>query len=279
MRACAGLAGAIHVGASEMETRVLAPLSAAASAETAAAPALQLAGICAGYGQARVLQGIDLTVQSGQAVAVLGANGAGKTTLARTISGIITPTAGTQLIGGRDVAGLPPYQIAALGVAHCMEGRRIFPTLSVEENLLVAARKADALIVRERLEAIYGLFPILAERKNQEGTSMSGGQQQMLAIGRALMARPRLVIFDEISLGLAPIVMDKLYQALALLKLARMTLIVIEQDVDRALALADHAYVLEHGTIALSGTPQQIASDPRLRHIYIGAAEDSMLKE
>ncbi len=265
---------AVHLSAPETETRVLAPLTAPAPPEAAAAPALQLAGICAGYGQARVLQGIDLTVETGQAVAILGANGAGKTTLARTISGVIAPTAGALLIGGQDVSGRPPHQIAALGVAHCMEGRRIFPTLSVQENLLIAARGADAPTARARLEAVYDLFPILAERKTQGGTSMSGGQQQMLAIGRALMARPRLVIFDEISLGLAPIVMDKLYEALALLKKARMTLIVIEQDVDRALALADHAYVLEHGAIALAGTPSQIAADPRLRHIYIGAAED-----
>jgi ABC-type branched-subunit amino acid transport system ATPase component len=263
----------VHLSAPDAETRVLAPLIVPTAAESPTVPALQLAGICAGYGQARVLQGIDLTVETGQAIAILGANGAGKTTLARTISGVIAPTAGALLIGGQDVSGRPPHHIAALGVAHCMEGRRIFPSLSVQENLLIAARGADAATARARLEAVYDLFPILAERKMRGGTSMSGGQQQMLAIGRALMARPRLVIFDEISLGLAPIVMDKLYQALMLLKKARMTLIVIEQDVDRALALADHAYVLEHGSIALSGTPKQIAADPRLRHIYIGAAE------
>jgi ABC-type branched-subunit amino acid transport system ATPase component len=268
--------GAIHVSAPETETRVLAPLTAPAPAEPTKAPALQLIGIRAGYGQARVLQGVDLTAQSGQAIAILGANGAGKTTLARTISGVIAPTAGALLIDGQDVSGRPPHRIAAMGVAHCMEGRRIFSTLSVRENLLIAARGADAPTARARLEAVYDLFPILAERRNQGGTSMSGGQQQMLAIGRALMARPRLVIFDEISLGLAPIVMDKLYEALALLKKARMTLIVIEQDVDRALALADHAYVLEHGTVALSGTPRQIADHPRLRHIYIGAAEGAL---
>jgi branched-chain amino acid transport system ATP-binding protein len=267
--------GAIHLGDPEAEPRVLAPLTAPAPLGAAKTPALQLTGICAGYGQARVLQGLDLTVQSGQAIAILGANGAGKTTLARTISGVVAPTAGALLIDGQDVSGRLPHQIAALGVAHCMEGRRIFSTLSVQENLLISARGANASTARGRLEAVYDLFPILAERRKQGGTSMSGGQQQMLAIGRALMARPRLAVFDEISLGLAPIVMDKLYEALALLKKARMTLIVIEQDVDRALALADRAYVLEHGTIALSGTPRQIADDPRLRHIYIGAAEDT----
>jgi branched-chain amino acid transport system ATP-binding protein len=268
----AELSRAIHVGTPVEERRILAPLIAP-TPQPAGGPLLQLQRLQAGYGQARVLKGIDLTLPHGEAIAILGANGAGKSTLARVITGGIPPTSGILRIAGHDVAGLPPHRIAAMGVAHCMEGRRIFSTLSVEENLRLAARGADAATARERLGAVYDLFPILAERKSQSGTSLSGGQQQMLAIGRALMARPRLVIFDEISLGLAPVVMDKLYDALALLKQAGMTLIVIEQDVDRALALADYAYVLENGVFALSGEPWRIAADPRLRHIYIGAAE------
>jgi branched-chain amino acid transport system ATP-binding protein len=256
---------AMHVVEAAAERGVMSCLIAPPSVNSAKTALLELQGICSGYGQARVLRGIDLTIPEGQAVAILGANGAGKTTLARTISGAIAPTSGRLRIAGED--------IAELGIAHCMEGRRIFPTLSVQENLLIAARNADASARRERLDAVYNLFPVLAERKNQSGTSMSGGQQQMLAIGRALMARPRLIIFDEISLGLAPVVMDKLYEALAVLKQAGMTLIIIEQDVDRALALADHAYVLEHGVFGLSGTPGKIAADPRLRHIYIGTAD------
>jgi branched-chain amino acid transport system ATP-binding protein len=263
----------VHVESPAAERRVMSPLIAAQSESTACAPVLELRGICASYGQARVLEGIDLTVQEGEAIAVLGANGAGKTTLARTISGAITPISGVVRIAGEEVVGWPPHRIADLGIAHCMEGRRIFQTLSVRENLLVAARHASASTCRERLDAVYDLFPVLAERKDQSGTSMSGGQQQMLAIGRALMARPRLIIFDEISLGLAPVIMDKLYEALVVLKQSGMTLIVIEQDVDRALALADHAYVLEHGAFGLSGPPHQIAADPRLRHIYIGTAD------
>ena len=251
----------------------MSPLIAPPSPGGAVAPLLELEGICASYGQARVLKGIDLIVREGEAIAVLGANGAGKTTLARTISGAIAPTSGVLRIAGEDVSGLPPHRIAGLGIAHCMEGRRIFPTLSVQENLLIAARNASQQVCRERLAAVYDLFPILAERKDQSGTSMSGGQQQMLAIGRALMARPRLTIFDEISLGLAPVVMDKLYEALVILKQDGMTLIIIEQDVDRALALADYAYVLEHGVFGLSGASRQIAADPRLRHIYIGTAD------
>ncbi len=236
-------------------------------------PLLEIQAMQAGYGQARVLKGVDLAVHEGQAIAILGANGAGKTTLARAITGAITPTAGALRIAGRDAMGAPSHRIAALGVAHCMEGRRIFPTLTVEENLLIAARRADATSVRQRLDAVYKLFPILAERKIQSGVSMSGGQQQMLAIGRALMSRPRLVIFDEISLGLAPVVMDRLYEALATLKRAGMTMIVIEQDVDRALNLVDYAYVLEHGTFGLAGRPEEIAANPALRHIYIGTSD------
>jgi ABC-type branched-subunit amino acid transport system ATPase component len=264
---------AVHVVSPEAERGVMSSLIAPPSVGGADVPLLELQGICSGYGQARVLKGIDLTIPAGQAVAILGANGVGKTTLARTICGAITPTSGVLRIAGKDVSGRPPHRIAELGISHCMEGRRIFPTLTVQENLLIAARNADASAARERLGAVYDLFPVLAERKDQGGTSMSGGQQQMLAIGRALMARPRLIIFDEISLGLAPVVMDKLYEALAVLKQAGMTLIIIEQDVDRALALADHAYVLEHGVFGLSGAPSKIAADPRLRHIYIGTAD------
>jgi len=264
---------AVHIVAPSAEHRIMSPLIAPPTAARPNTPLLELTGICSGYGQARVLKGIDLTIHQGEAVAILGANGAGKTTLARTIGGALAPTSGVVRIAGENVAGRPPHRIAELGIAHCMEGRRIFPTLSVQENLLIGARNADASAARERLAAVYDLFPVLAERKDQAGTSMSGGQQQMLAIGRALMSRPRLVIFDEISLGLAPVVMDKLYAALAILKQAGMTLIIIEQDVDRALALADRAYVLEHGVFGLSGSPSTIAADPRLRHIYIGTAD------
>ncbi|HME83693.1 MAG TPA: ATP-binding cassette domain-containing protein [Roseiarcus sp.] len=263
---------AVHVGAPAAKRQTLAPLIAAASSNASDGPLLELRAVEAGYGQARVLKGIDLTLREGQAIAILGANGAGKTTLARVITGAIAHTSGSVRFAGRDITGLAPHRIAAMGVAHCMEGRRIIPSLSVEENLKIAARGTDAPITTQRLNAVYDLFPILVERKNSAGTTMSGGQQQMLAIGRALMARPRLVIFDEISLGLAPVVMDKLYEALAMLKQARVTLVMIEQDVDRALALADYAYVLEHGVFGLSGNAAEIAGNPLLRHIYIGAA-------
>jgi ABC-type branched-subunit amino acid transport system ATPase component len=156
----------------------MSPLIAPVLAGDTAVPLLELRGICAGYGQSRVLRGVDLTVREGKAIAILGANGAGKTTLARAICGTITPTSGVLRIRGETVAGLPAHRIAALGVAHCMEGRRIFPTLSVQENLLIAARGADASSARQRLAAVYDLFPILAERREQDGTAMSGGRSR-----------------------------------------------------------------------------------------------------
>ncbi|MCC7099454.1 MAG: ATP-binding cassette domain-containing protein [Rubrivivax sp.] len=250
-----------------------ARVAPAAASGATQAPLLELRGVHAGYGQARVLEGIDLVVQRGRAVAILGTNGAGKTTLASVIAGTLRPAAGELRVDGRSVTGQPAHRLAALGIAQCMEGRRIFAPLSVEENLLLAARGASAAERRVRLDEVYALFPDLTARRTNAGTSMSGGQQQMLAIGRALMSRPRLVVFDEISLGLAPIVLDRLYAALALLKRAGLTMLIVEQDVERALALADQVHVMEHGRFALSGAAQAVREDPRLRHLYIGTAD------
>jgi ABC-type branched-subunit amino acid transport system ATPase component len=236
-------------------------------------PLLELQKVCAGYGLARVLADIDLTVAPGQAIAILGTNGAGKTTLANVLNGTVKPTSGHLLIDGADVTGRPAHEIAGLGLTQCMEGRRIFTELSVEENLLVAARRVARPEQQRRLDIVYGLFPILHERRATPGVAMSGGQQQMLAIGRALMAKPRLVVFDEISLGLAPVIVDRLYEALRELRSAGLTMLVVEQDVDRALDLVDYVHVLEQGRFALSGTPAQIRGDARLRHLYVGEAE------
>jgi ABC-type branched-subunit amino acid transport system ATPase component len=246
---------------------------AAAGTRSSRSPVLELKSIHAGYGQARVLNGIDLTVDGGKVVAILGTNGAGKTTLSNVISGSIKPTAGRMLVDGVDVTGAPAHRIARLGLSQCMEGRRIFAPLSVEENLLLPARAVPAVQRAERLERVYALFPDLKDRRHNAGTSMSGGQQQMLAIGRALMSRPRLVLFDEISLGLAPIMMDRLYLALAELRAAGLTMLIVEQDVERALDLADEVHVMEHGRFALSGSASAIREDPRLRHLYIGTAD------
>ncbi len=254
---------------------VLAPLVAAAGAgaRDAAQPLLELRDVHAGYGQARVLNGIDLCVAPGRVVAILGTNGAGKTTLARVVSGTIRPTRGAVRVDGVDVSGRPAHEIARLGLAQCMEGRRIFGPLSVEENLLLPARGVGDDTRAQRLEQVYTLFPDLKARRRNPGTSMSGGQQQMLAIGRALMSRPSLVLFDEISLGLAPIMMDRLYLALAQLRDAGLTMLIVEQDVERALELADEVHVMEHGRFALSGRAADIRDDPRLRHLYIGSTD------
>ena len=238
--------------------------------EKSGPPLLELKGVHAGYGQAKVLHDLNLTVRKGEVVAILGANGAGKTTLAHVVSGSVRPTAGHVIVGGEDMVGRPPHETTAAGIAHCMEGRRIFPSLSVEENLIMAARGVPAREQQQRLERVYALFGVLKDRRQSSGTSMSGGQQQMLAIGRALMSAPALVIFDEISLGLAPIMMDHVYEALARLKADGLTMLIVEQDVDRALALAHTAHVLDKGRITLSGTAESVRTDARLKHLYFG---------
>ena len=240
---------------------------------TSGRPLLRVRAIDARYGQIRALRGVSLEVAAGQAVAVIGPNGAGKTSLAHVVAGLLAPRSGHIEIDGIDVTGSAPEQIAARGVAQCLEGRRIFPGLTVEENLLVAARGVDRAERERRLAAVHTLFPVLAERRFALGTSMSGGQQQMLAIGRALMARPRLIVFDEISLGLAPLVLDQLYAVLGALKSQGLAMLIVEQDVQRALALADRVYVLEHGEVALAGTPAAIQSDPKLRRLYVGSPD------
>jgi branched-chain amino acid transport system ATP-binding protein len=235
-------------------------------------PLLELLQVHAGYGQAKVLQGVSLKVFPGSTVAILGTNGAGKSTLANVISGVLRPTAGQFRIDGKDAGLSLPYERSRLGIAQCQEGRKIFPNLTVEENLLISTRGLTRNQRLDRLDGIYTLFPDLHKRRHDGGTAMSGGQQQMLAIGRALMARPRLIVFDEISLGLAPVMMDRLYMALMELKKSGLTLVIVEQDVARALELADEVHVLEHGKIALTGDARSVKHDPRLKSLYIGEA-------
>ena len=254
-------------------TRGLGSLLGVQPTAAAAGPLLRVHQAAARYGQIAALRGVSLEVGSGEAIAVLGPNGSGKTSLAHAIAGLLPLQSGRIEIDGSDVTGEPPERIAALGISQCMEGRRIFAELSVEQNLLLAARGVGRTEVQHRLAAVYGLFSVLATRRFASGTALSGGQQQMLAIGRALMARPRLVVFDEISLGLAPLILEQLYAALHALKADGLAMLIVEQDVQRALELADRAYVLEHGEIALSGRPVEIQSDPRLRHLYVGSPE------
>jgi branched-chain amino acid transport system ATP-binding protein len=239
-------------------------------------PLLELDGVEAGYGPFRALHGVSLSVAEGEVLSLLGANGAGKTTLAKVISGMLPVTTGELRFAGRSLTGLRADQIVGLGLAHCMEGRRIFADLTVEENLLVGARIADGKVeARRSVDEVFELFPDLQERRAVSGAALSGGQQQMLAIGRTLMARPRLAIFDEISLGLAPIMVDRLYEALARINAQGLAMIVIEQNVERGVALADDVVVLEKGRVALAGVPEEIRRDERLRALYVGEAKAS----
>jgi ABC-type branched-subunit amino acid transport system ATPase component/ABC-type branched-subunit amino acid transport system permease subunit len=234
---------------------------------------LEVKGVAARYGAFRALHDVSFSVAEGEVLALLGANGAGKTTTARSISGMLPVSAGEIWFDGQRINGRKPHDIVRLGVAHCMEGRKIFGDLTVEENLLLGARAAGSSKERaRRLDAVYEVFGALRERRGNSGFGLSGGQQQMLAIGRALMAEPRLIIFDEISLGLAPITVDRLYHTLTEINGRGVAMIVIEQNVARGLALADHVAVLEKGRVALTGEPADMRADDRLLSLYVGEA-------
>ena len=230
----------------------------------------------AGYGLSEVLMGTSLEVKPGTVVALIGANGAGKTTTMRAVSGLITPTKGEVLLDGQPVHGLPASRIAHLGLAHAPEGRKVFAPLSVEDNLLLGAfrhlprffgfRKKGA----EDLRHVYDLFPRLAERRGQLAGTLSGGEQQMLAIGRALMARPKVMLLDEPSMGLAPVIVQEVFRTLRRLKAEGMTMLLVEQFARTALEVADYAYVMERGRIAVEGTPAALQRDERVVAAYLG---------
>jgi branched-chain amino acid transport system ATP-binding protein len=238
-------------------------------------PLLELRGVSASYGSHRALHEIDVTVNKGEVIGVLGVNGAGKTTLARVISGMLPAERGEVHFNGKRIDRLPAHRVTRRGLAHCMEGRQIFGDLTVEENLMLAANGVDKAERARRLEDAYELFDVLAEKRGDSGASLSGGQQQMLAIARSLMAKPTLAIFDEISLGLAPVAVDRLYAALGELNERGVSLLVIEQDVERGLTLADRVYVLEKGRVGLSGAPDEVRDDERLKALYVGEAVET----
>ena len=248
------------------------PVARPARVRSGGTALLEARGVSAQYGQHRALHEVSLSVAEGEILTLLGANGAGKTTVARSLSGALPVSGGEIWFRGERVDGRPTHELVRLGIAHCMEGRRIFADLTVEENLLLGGRGVAAKESSARLAQVYELFPGLEEKKRNSGAGLSGGQQQMLAIGRALMSKPALVIFDEISLGLAPITVDRLYEALRSINEDGVSMIVIEQNVERGLALADHVAVLEKGAVALTGAPEAIRLDPRLRALYVGQA-------
>jgi branched-chain amino acid transport system ATP-binding protein len=224
-----------------------------------AGPVLEFVHVSAGYNQFRALFDVSFTVGAGQAVALIGPNGVGKTTVARVASGLIEPSSGQVLVAGRDLAGRPAQDFAIAGIAHAPEGRSVFATLSVEENLVLPFRRQFGRAGQaDALAQAYDLFPRLGERRRQDAGSLSGGEQRMLTLARALVLAPALLIADELSLGLAPIITNEVYDVLRRILAAGTSLLVIEQQVDHALALADHVIVLERGEIASSGSPDQV---------------------
>ena len=232
---------------------------------------LELAGVTAGYGAFTALWDVALRVERGEAVAVVGPNGAGKTTLLRVISGILPVRAGTLTFDGAALAGRPAHEVVAHGIAHVPEGRRLFPALSVAENLKMGAYLPPARAhYRESLERVWALFPVLAERKAQRAGSLSGGEQQMLAIGRALMSRPRLILLDEPSMGLAPVMVLRLFELIRRIRAEGYTILVVEQNVRQVLKLVDRAYLLEVGRIKMEGRAAELAEQDFVRKAYVG---------
>jgi branched-chain amino acid transport system ATP-binding protein len=237
---------------------------------------LKVENLHAGYGLAEVLTGVNLEVRAGTLVALIGANGAGKTTTMRAISGLLTPRHGRVLVAGQAVQGLPASRIARLGLAHAPEGRRVFGPLSVEDNLLLGAYGALPHFFGFRgkaaaeLERIYALFPRLKERRGQLAGTLSGGEQQMLAIGRALMSRPKAMLLDEPSMGLAPVIVQEVFAIIRRLKDEGITLLLVEQFAKSALEVADYAYVMERGRIVVAGTPAELRRDERVLAAYLG---------
>lgn len=229
---------------------------------------LSISALEAGYGDFQALFGVDLTLKPGETIAIIGANGAGKTTLMRTITGIVRPSAGTIMLDSAPVHTKAAPDILEMGIATVPEGRKLFPSLSVEENLLIGAhvRKVKG---PWSLAAIYELFPVLKERRHHPGTALSGGQQQMVAVGRALMSNPRVLLCDELSLGLAPVVIRDIYAALPMIKASGASLIIVEQDIGQALKVADRIYCMMEGRITLEGTPDSL-SRASIHDAYFG---------
>jgi branched-chain amino acid transport system ATP-binding protein len=232
---------------------------------------LEVEGLDLYYGDAQALDGVSLTAEEGAIVAIVGSNGAGKSSLIRTIAGIEKPRAGRIRYRGRDITGWASHRVCDLGIGQVAEGRQVFPTLSVLENLEMGAMPPRARArMRATIEEVYALFPRLRERAGQAAGTLSGGEQQMLAIGRCLMGHPELIMFDEPSLGLAPAIVQEVFRIIGQLNARGITVILVEQNVAASLRAARHAYVLENGRVALSGTGEALLADDRVRQAYLG---------
>jgi branched-chain amino acid transport system ATP-binding protein len=231
---------------------------------------LEVRTLEAGYGLSQVLFGVSLRIQAGEVVTLLGRNGMGKTTTVRALMGIVPAKAGTISYEGKPIAGLPSYKVAQAGIGLVPEGRQVFPNLTVYENLIATAAHRSASTNPWSLDRVYGLFPQLAERKGHYGNQLSGGEQQMVAIGRALMTNPRLLVLDEATEGLAPLVRQEIYRSIERLKAERLSLLVIDKDVKALTRIASRHYVLEKGRVVWSGTSAELAADENVQHRYLG---------
>jgi branched-chain amino acid transport system ATP-binding protein len=232
---------------------------------------LELSRVSASYGAVPALSDVSISVGEGEAVGLLGANGAGKSTTLRTISGLLRATSGAITFGGRNIGSLPPYKVTELGIAHVPEGRQVFPELTVQENLEIGAYVPAAKAQRKRsLELVLDIFPVLAARRKQLAGTMSGGEQQMLAVGRGLMLKPRLLMLDEPSLGLAPVVTDITFQKIQEIHAMGTAILLVEQNVSRALTLVQRAYVLESGKVMMHGTSAELANNKQVQAAYLG---------
>src|SRR6202795_1837755 len=232
---------------------------------------LELARVSASYGSVPAIHNVSVEIGEGEAVGLLGANGAGKSTTLRVISGLVKLKAGTITFDGTDLASLPPHRIPELGIAHVPEGRQVFPEMTVQENLEIGAYVPRAKAVRGRtLELVFSIFPVLAERRRQLAGTMSGGEQQMLAVGRGLMLKPRLLMLDEPSLGLAPVMTDITFQKIQEIHAMGTAILLVEKNVSRALSLVQRAYVLESGNVIMHGTSAELAGNKQVQAAYLG---------
>ncbi|MGE0849942.1 MAG: ABC transporter ATP-binding protein [Hyphomicrobiaceae bacterium] len=233
---------------------------------------LTVEGLVCRYGKVEAVRELSIEVKQGELVTLIGANGAGKTTTLKAISGLLSPAAGRITFLGEDITRAEPKRILSLGIAHCPEGRRVFPYMTVAENLEMGSYlRADADGVAADLEQLYARFPILAERRHQAAGTLSGGEQQMLAISRALMSRPKLVLFDEPSLGLAPNLVERTFEIIRDIRARGVTVVLVEQNAFAALELSDRSYVLEQGRVALAGTGAELLDNPHVKSAYLGA--------
>ncbi|MCL4234021.1 MAG: ABC transporter ATP-binding protein [Deltaproteobacteria bacterium] len=232
---------------------------------------LRLEGVCAGYGTVGVLHDVTLRVDAGEVVTMIGCNGAGKSTTLKCVSGLLRATSGRIVFEDRDITRAPEHEIVGMGLVQVPEGRRVFPKMTVAENLDMGAyTRRDAAGVRADLDRVFALFPVLAERRRQSAGTLSGGEQQMLAVGRGLMAKPRLLLLDEPSLGLAPLIVAQIFRVIAELAASGVTILLVEQNAQAALHLAQRGYVMETGRITLEGQSTQLLADENVRTAYLG---------